>query len=129
MRRKGAAPRFTDYIHVFDFGSLLGVALPGKSHGFVQRLDHWGSFSIGSISMGQEVGVTPLQMINAVSAIANGGLHYRPQIGFAPPPGLQLGGGPKAAPRRVGRGTPGAANPATPVGGVPHVTRPTARSE
>jgi len=52
------------------------VDLPGESRGLVQRLDHWGSFSIGSISMGQEVGVTPLQMINAVSAVANGGLLY-----------------------------------------------------
>jgi membrane peptidoglycan carboxypeptidase len=46
----------------------------------VQRLEHWGSFSIGSISMGQEVGVTPLQMINAVSAVANGGLLYKSRV-------------------------------------------------
>jgi cell division protein FtsI (penicillin-binding protein 3) len=56
------------------------VDLPGESRGLVQRLDHWGSFSIGSISMGQEVGVTPLQMINAVSAVANGGLLYKPRV-------------------------------------------------
>jgi cell division protein FtsI (penicillin-binding protein 3) len=56
------------------------VDLPGESRGLVQRLDHWGSFSIGSISMGQEVGVTPLQMINAVSTVANGGLLYKPRV-------------------------------------------------
>jgi cell division protein FtsI (penicillin-binding protein 3) len=73
-------PRFNDYIHSFGFGSPTGVDLPGESRGLVQRLDHWGSFSIGSISMGQEVGVTPLQMINAVSAVANGGLLYKPRV-------------------------------------------------
>jgi cell division protein FtsI (penicillin-binding protein 3) len=73
-------PRFNDYIHAFGFGSPTGVDLPGESRGLVQRLDHWGSFSIGSISMGQEVGVTPLQMINAVSAVANGGLLYKPRV-------------------------------------------------
>jgi cell division protein FtsI (penicillin-binding protein 3) len=46
----------------------------------VQRLQHWGSFSIGSISMGQEVGVTPLQMVTAVSSIANGGLLRKPHV-------------------------------------------------
>jgi len=73
-------PRFNDYIHAFGFGSPTGVDLPGESRGLVQRLQHWGSFSIGSISMGQEVGVTPLQMINAVSAVANGGLLYKPRV-------------------------------------------------
>jgi len=73
-------PRFNDYIHAFGFGSPTGVDLPGESRGLVLRLEHWGSFGIGSISMGQEVGVTPLQMINAVSAIANGGLLYKPHV-------------------------------------------------
>ena len=73
-------PRFNEYIHAFGFGSPTGVDLPGESRGLVQRLEHWGSFSIGSISMGQEVGVTPLQMINAVSAVANGGLLNKPRV-------------------------------------------------
>jgi cell division protein FtsI (penicillin-binding protein 3) len=73
-------PRFNEYIHAFGFGSPSGVDLPGESRGLVQRLEHWGSFSIGSISMGQEVGVTPLQMISAVSTVANGGLLYKPRV-------------------------------------------------
>jgi cell division protein FtsI (penicillin-binding protein 3) len=73
-------PRFDDYIHKFGFGSPTGVDLPGESRGLVYRLAHWGSFSIGSISMGQEIGVTPLQMVNAVSAIANGGSLYKPHV-------------------------------------------------
>jgi cell division protein FtsI (penicillin-binding protein 3) len=73
-------PKFNDYVHAFGFGSPTGVDLPGESRGLVYRLDHWGAFSIGSMSMGQEVGVTPVQMINAVSAIANGGLLYKPHV-------------------------------------------------
>ncbi|MGB2672853.1 MAG: penicillin-binding protein [Candidatus Acidiferrum sp.] len=74
------APRFYDYIRAFGFGALTGVDLPGESKGILRPVNDWGSFSIGSISMGQEVGVTPIQLITAVSAIANGGLLYRPHV-------------------------------------------------
>jgi cell division protein FtsI (penicillin-binding protein 3) len=73
-------PKFYDYIRGFGFGSLTGVDLPGESRGILRRVQNWGSYSIGSISMGQEVGVTPLQLITAVSAIANGGLLYKPHV-------------------------------------------------
>jgi cell division protein FtsI (penicillin-binding protein 3) len=98
-------PRFNDYIHAFGFGSPTGVDLPGESRGLVQRLEHWGSFSIGSISMGQEVGVTPLQMINAVSAVANGGVLYKPRVVVEMRRGEQVlpleGPSAPAEPRRV----------------------------
>jgi cell division protein FtsI (penicillin-binding protein 3) len=74
------SPKFYDYIRGFGFGEPTGVDLPGESRGLVSRLEHWGSYSIASISMGQEVGVTPLQMITAVSSIANGGLLYKPHV-------------------------------------------------
>jgi len=74
------APRFYDYIRAFGFGAPTGVDLPGESKGLVRPLDNWGSFSIGSISMGQEIGVTPIQLIAAVSAVANGGLLYKPHV-------------------------------------------------
>jgi len=74
------SPKFYDYIKAFGFGTPTGVDLPWESRGLVSRLDHWGSYSIASISMGQEIGVTPLQMITAVSAIANGGLLYKPHV-------------------------------------------------
>jgi cell division protein FtsI/penicillin-binding protein 2 len=74
------APRFYDYIRAFGFGEPTGVDLPGESKGLLRPLNDWGSFSIGSISMGQEIGVTPIQLITAVSAIANGGLLYRPHV-------------------------------------------------
>jgi cell division protein FtsI/penicillin-binding protein 2 len=74
------APKFYDYIRAFGFGQLTGVDLPGESKGIVRRLENWSAISIGSISMGQEVGVTPIQLISAVSAIANGGMLYKPHV-------------------------------------------------
>jgi cell division protein FtsI (penicillin-binding protein 3) len=74
------SPKFYDCIRAFGFGSPTGVDLPGESRGLLRRLEHWGSYSIASVSMGQEVGVTPLQMITAVSAVANGGYLYKPQV-------------------------------------------------
>jgi cell division protein FtsI (penicillin-binding protein 3) len=74
------APRFYDYIRAFGFGQPTGVDLPGESKGLVRRLENWSAISIGSISMGQEVGVTPIQLISAVSAIANGGLLFKPHV-------------------------------------------------
>ena len=74
------SPKFYEYIKGFGFGSFTGIDLPGESRGKLRRYEHWGSYSIGSISMGQEVGVTPLQMISAVSVIANGGLLYKPRV-------------------------------------------------
>ena len=77
---KLGAPKFYDYIRAFGFGQLTGVDLPGESKGLLRRLENWSAISIGSISMGQEVGVTPIQLLAAVSAIANGGLLYRPHV-------------------------------------------------
>jgi cell division protein FtsI (penicillin-binding protein 3) len=74
------APKFYDYIRAFGFGQPTGVDLPGESKGLLRRLESWSAVSIGSISMGQEVGVTPIQLISAVSAIANGGMLYKPHV-------------------------------------------------
>jgi cell division protein FtsI (penicillin-binding protein 3) len=73
------APRFYDYVRAFGFGSLTGVELPYESRGRVEPLD-WKPVSTAAISMGQEVGVTPIQLVTAVSAIANGGMLYKPHV-------------------------------------------------
>jgi len=74
------APRFYEYIRAFGFGAPTGVDLPGESKGLLHRLENWSAISIGSVSMGQEIGVTPIQLITAVSAIANGGLLIKPHV-------------------------------------------------
>lgn len=73
-------PKFYEYIRDFGFGAATGVDLPGESKGLLRSVDRWSAISIGAISMGQEVGVTPIQLVTAVSAIANGGMLYKPHI-------------------------------------------------
>src|SRR5205807_9179990 len=74
------APKCYDYIRTFGFGQPTGVDMQGESRGLLRRLDNWSAVSIVSISMGQEVGVTPIQLISAVSVIANGGMLYKPHV-------------------------------------------------
>jgi len=69
-----------DFIKRFGFGSRTGVDLPGESPGILRPLQRWQPSSIGSIAMGQEIGVTPLQMATAYSALANGGLLVKPHL-------------------------------------------------
>jgi cell division protein FtsI (penicillin-binding protein 3) len=73
-------PRFYDYIRAFGFGTTTGVELPYESRGRIAHIENWEPIAIGSISMGQEVGVTPIQLVTAISVIANGGLLYRPHV-------------------------------------------------
>ncbi len=64
----------------FGFGRKTGVELPGESAGIVRPLEKWDDFSTGSIPMGQEIAATPLQMIAAHAALANGGLLITPHL-------------------------------------------------
>jgi cell division protein FtsI (penicillin-binding protein 3) len=95
------APKFYDYIRAFGFGQPTGVDLPGESRGKLRRIENWTPVSVGSISMGQEVGVTPLQMITAVSAIANGGVIVRPHVVREQRHGNQVMEPQEPQPRRV----------------------------
>jgi len=99
------APKFYEYIRAYGFGEPTGIDLPGENRGLLRRVENWTPVSVGSISMGQEVGVTPLQMINAVSAIANGGLLYRPHVVLALRRGSEVEQEPQPPPRRVVRDT------------------------
>jgi cell division protein FtsI/penicillin-binding protein 2 len=99
------APKFYDYIEAFGFGQPTGVDLPGESRGKLRRLENWTPVSVGSISMGQEVGVTPLQMIAAVTAIANGGLIVRPHVVREERRGNQVTEPQEPLPRRVIKAT------------------------
>src|SRR5262245_52044627 len=72
--------RFADYISRLGFGNSTNVDLPGEERGLAKPASRWTKSSIGSIAMGQEVGVTPLQIVRMVSAVANGGILYRPYV-------------------------------------------------
>lgn len=72
--------RLYEYIRRFGFGERTGVMLPGEIPGLLYPPHKWSKLSITRIPMGQEVAVTPLQTITAMSAIANGGHLMIPQI-------------------------------------------------
>jgi cell division protein FtsI (penicillin-binding protein 3) len=74
------APRFYDAIRQFGIGQPTGIELPGESRGLLAPLHDWSGESIAAIATGQEVGVTAVQIISAISAIANGGILYRPRV-------------------------------------------------
>jgi cell division protein FtsI/penicillin-binding protein 2 len=69
-----------DYITRFGFGSRTGIELPGETAGMIHPVSRWLSSSIGSIAIGQEVGVTPLQVAAAFSTLANNGVRIAPHI-------------------------------------------------
>jgi cell division protein FtsI (penicillin-binding protein 3) len=72
--------RLYDYLKEFGFGEKSDIDLPGEVAGLLRGPREWGRRSVASISMGQEIGVTPLQMVMAVGAIANGGLLMKPYV-------------------------------------------------
>jgi cell division protein FtsI (penicillin-binding protein 3) len=69
-----------DFAKRLGFGARTGVDLPGESAGIFRPVNRWQPSSIGSIAIGQEVGVTPLQMATAYSVIANGGTWVKPHV-------------------------------------------------
>jgi len=74
---------FYEYIRNFGFGSRSGLELPGETRGLLRPPPRWGSTSIGSIAIGQEVAVTPVQLVAMVSTIANGGVYLPPHVVIA----------------------------------------------
>jgi len=72
--------RFYKYIRAFGFGQHTGIELPGETRGLSKPLNRWSKVSIGAISMGQEIGVTPLQLVGMISTIANDGVWVAPRI-------------------------------------------------
>lgn len=68
------------YVDDFGFGAKTGVDLPYEKSGSLYALRHWDVNSLGSVPFGQGISVTPLQMVNALAAIANGGTLHQPYI-------------------------------------------------
>jgi cell division protein FtsI (penicillin-binding protein 3) len=72
--------RYYKYIRRFGFGEKTGIDLPGEVRGILRKPEEWSGTSLAALSIGQEIGVTPLQILRAYAAIANGGLLMRPYI-------------------------------------------------
>ena len=72
--------RVYNYAHHFRFGIKTGIDLPGEASGILKPVSQWSKTSIGAIPIGQEVTVTPIQLMGAISAIANDGIYMRPFV-------------------------------------------------
>jgi cell division protein FtsI (penicillin-binding protein 3) len=80
MAMKVGPQTFYKYIKAFGFGERSGIELPSETRGLLQAPRKWGSTSILSIAIGQEVAVTPVQLVSMVSTIANGGVYMPPHV-------------------------------------------------
>jgi len=69
--------KYYEFIRKFGFGERTGIDLPGEAVGLVRDPSKWSSLSLASLSFGQEIMVTPIQLVSAMSAIANGGYLMR----------------------------------------------------
>jgi cell division protein FtsI (penicillin-binding protein 3) len=72
--------RYYDYLVRFGVGSQSGVDFPGEASGVLRPPQQWSEVSLASLSIGQELAVTPLQLVTAFSALANGGMLVRPHL-------------------------------------------------
>ena len=77
---KLGASRLHKYISELGFGQRSGVPLPGEVRGILHPVRNWSKLSISRIPMGHEIAATPLQLVMAMSAMANGGNLMRPLL-------------------------------------------------
>ncbi len=69
-----------DYAKKFGFGMASGVDLPGEAQGLLRPTDKWSALSMGSIPYGYEISASPIQVLDAYAAVANGGILMKPFI-------------------------------------------------
>ena len=72
--------RYHRYIEKFGFGQLTGIDLPGEVPGLVRKPESWSAIDLATHAFGQGISTTPLQLIMAYAAIANGGFLMRPYV-------------------------------------------------
>src|SRR5262245_4181697 len=72
--------RYYRYMTAFGFGRPTGLGLPGESRGQLREPRRWSTLSLPTLSLGQEISATALQMVTAFSAVANGGTMMRPRL-------------------------------------------------
>jgi cell division protein FtsI (penicillin-binding protein 3) len=72
--------RFDQWVRGFGFGKPTGVDLPGESPGIVLKTSQYSGSSMGNLPIGQGLAVTPIQMAQAYTAIANGGIMHQPYV-------------------------------------------------
>jgi cell division protein FtsI (penicillin-binding protein 3) len=81
--------RYYKYMRAFGLGQQTGIELPGETRGITKPPSRWSKVSIAAISIGQEVGISPIQLAGMISTFANDGVYVAPRIvaGTVPPQG------------------------------------------
>ncbi len=72
--------KFSQYIHKFGFGAKTGIDLPGEVSGLLRPVENWTRVDAATIAFGQGISVTAIQLITALSAIANQGVLMKPFV-------------------------------------------------
>jgi len=72
--------RLYKYVRGFGFGQPTGIELPGETRGLTKPPSRWSKVSFAAISMGQEIGITPLQLAGLISTMANDGTRVSPRL-------------------------------------------------
>jgi cell division protein FtsI (penicillin-binding protein 3) len=72
--------RFYKYIRAYGFGQQTGIELPGETRGLTKPVSRWSKVSIAAISMGQEIGISAIQLAALISTFANDGVRVAPRI-------------------------------------------------
>lgn len=80
IAQKLGMEKIHSYAKLFGFGYLTNIELPGETRGILKPLKAYSKTSIGAVPIGQEVTVTALQLVCAISIIANDGLYFKPYI-------------------------------------------------
>ena len=80
IAQKLGSKNFYDYIRKFGFYSISGIDIPGEAKGLLLDEKNWNSMTLPTVSFGQGIGVTAIQLINSFSAIANGGVLMKPIV-------------------------------------------------
>jgi cell division protein FtsI/penicillin-binding protein 2 len=78
--QKMGANTLYDYLHKFGIGSITGIDLQGESASPLRKRGTWSNVDLDTASFGQGVAITAIQMVRAVSAIANGGYLPMPHV-------------------------------------------------
>ncbi len=72
--------RYFRYIEKFGFGQLTGIDVPGEVAGLVRKPESWSAIDLATHAFGQGISTTPIQLVMAYAAIANGGFLMRPYV-------------------------------------------------
>ena len=85
IKKKIGIQGFYEWLRKFGFGEKTGIEIPGESSGLLRDPKHWSAIDFAEISIGQGIGVTPIQLISAINTVVNGGIYVKPSLNLNSP--------------------------------------------